>query len=252
MRLNEPLDEYQQVVTAWMEQVKKEAAAVHKLQQAVAAGNARDLDKLRAAALAANASAQQRAQECGPFEFDAAAYLAGGGFLQELQAAATQAGVRLYERDGVVFSYPVVLHLEPELAAVRIDKKLVAGIRPSVLAAQLKKLQSKEPRAKSNQFLETLFRVWSLLDQGKGVAQPLSEVYKTLTLLPGLGSEYTPLDFARDIYFLDTSGNTTTKNGWQLSLSSSTGTREGRGVIKFVGRDGLEKAYQSVRFSSPS
>src|SRR6187549_3762025 len=98
MRLSGELDKYIRVVSAWLEQSKKETAAVHRLQKAVATGNVRDIEKLRQAARTAAESTQQRADDCEPFEFDAAAYLAqDGDFIPELIEAAEKAGVRLSE-----------------------------------------------------------------------------------------------------------------------------------------------------------
>lgn len=256
MDLNELLDGYQQGVDAWLEQSKKQTAAVQKLQKAVATGNFRDLEKLRQAAGTAAETTSQRAGECGPLEFDAAHYLGpDGAFLADLQAAAEKAGVRLYERDGVIFSYPVLLRPEPDLAAVRIDKKLVSQVRPEVLAAELKKAQAKDPKAQPTRFMETLFEAYELVRARRKldayVDIPLTQIYKVLVLLPGAEREYTPLDFARDIYFLDTSGERQTRKGFQMSIIlSNTGSRErSTKPIHFVTRDGVEKVYAAVRFT---
>ena len=91
MTLSEALDAHAKKVNAWMDQTKKELAAVHKLQQAAAAGNLRDIEKLRQAARNAADAAGRRATECERLDFDASAYLApGGDFLPELQRAAWQ------------------------------------------------------------------------------------------------------------------------------------------------------------------
>jgi hypothetical protein len=241
-------------VTTWLDQSKKETAAVQRLQKAVAAGNLRDLEKLRQAARNAADLTAQRAGDCEPLAFDAAAYLGNGDFLRELQAAAENAGVRLYERDGIIFCYPVLLRSEPELSAVRIDKKLEPTLRPEALAALLKKIQGKEPKARSEQFIETLFQAYELVRAGRGapayIDLPLSRIYDVLTLLPGADKEYTLLDFTRDIYFLDTSGITETRRGFRMSLPASTVSRERSAkILRFVTRDGYEKEYAAIKFT---
>ena len=255
MPLSEILDEYNKSVAAWLEQSKKETAAIQRLQKAVAAGNLRDLEKLRQAARGAADATRQRAGDCRELEFDAAAYLDGSGeFVRELQSAADSAGVRLYERDGILFCYPVLLRPEPEMAAVRIDKKLEPTLRPEALAALLKKIQSKEPKARPEQFIETLFRAYELVRTGRGteayIDVPLSRIYEVLTLLPGADKDYTLLDFTRDIYFLDTSGITETRKGHRMSLPASTVSRERSArILRFVTRDGYEKEYAAIKFT---
>jgi len=255
MSLSVILDEYNKSVTAWLEQAKKSVAAAQKLQKAVAGGNLRDMEKLRQAANAAAELALQRAGECPPLDFDAAAYLAeGGAFLPELLAAAEKAGVRLYERDGIIFCYPVLVRTEPDFSAVRIDKKLEPNVRPEVLAAQLKKMQSKDPKAKPERFIETLFEAYELVLAKRKIDAyidiPLTQIYEVLTLLPGADKEYTLLDFTREVYFLDISEVTTTKKGFQMSLPASTSSHQRSAkALKFVARDGTEKTYVAIKFT---
>lgn len=256
MGLSEALDEYEQNVDLWLEAAKKEVAAVTRLQKAVQAGNVRDLEKSRANALAMGEMAAQRAESCGVFQFDTGEYLREG-YWNELRAAAEKAGVRLYERDGVVFCYPVLVRIEPELAAVRIDKKLDPNLRPEELAARLKKAQSGEPKARPERFIETLLEAYNIVRTRKSkdahIDVALFEIYGLLTLLPGSTREYTLLDFTRDVYFLDISGVVETKGGWRLSLPASTVSRERSvKILPFVTRDGHEKQYAAVRFTPPN
>ncbi len=258
MRLEAALAEYESGVKAWHDAAKKQAAAVAKLEKAVAQGNLRDVEKLRAAAQHAAQNVAEKAEAVTPLDFDAARYLSpGGDFVAELQGAAQAAGVRLAERDGVIFCYPVLLRAEPESSAVRIDKKLEFNLRPDVLAALLRRVQAQEPKARSAQFIETLFETYDLLRAGAHsedyIDRPLADIYKVLTLLPGASKDYTPLDFTRDVYFLDTSGIGETKKGYRLSLPSSTASREGvKGKrLHFVTRDGAEKEYSTIKFTPP-
>ncbi|BCM94401.1 hypothetical protein IAD21_06308 [Abditibacteriota bacterium] len=253
MSLNEALEDYEKDVNLWLDAAKKQVAAIARLQKAVASGNVRDLEKMRQSAQSATEVATTRAQGCEPFEFDVAGYLKDG-YLDELKAAAAKADVRLYERDGVIFCYPALVRLEPELGAVRIDKKLEPNIRPQVLAAALKKAQSGEAKAQPARFIESLLDAYLLLrakrKQEAYIDLPLTEIYGVFTILPGLSKEYTLQDFTRDIYLLDVNGTVETKSGWRLSLPASTVSRErGVKVLPFVTRDGHEKQYAAVRFT---
>ena len=75
----------------------------------------------------------------------------------------------------------------------------------------------------------------------------LVDVYAVLTLLPGSNREYTKAEFARDLYLLDQSGVTTTRDGRQLRLPASALTRSA-GVLVTVARSGQEKLYAGVSF----
>ncbi|MHB9130081.1 MAG: hypothetical protein ACYDBB_03200 [Armatimonadota bacterium] len=255
MSLSEILDAYNKDVSAWLDQAKKAVASTQKLQKAVVNGNVRDIEKLRQAASTALEAAAQRAGACQPFTFDAAAYLTPEGeFIPELSAAAERAGVRLTVRDGVIFCYPVLIHLEPDLAAVRIEKRLEPQIRPEVLAVQLKKAQSRDPKTKPERFIETLFEAYELVRAQRRIDAyidlPLVKIYHVLTLLPGMEKDYTLLDFTRDIYFLDLSGVVETKKGYRMSLPASTVSRErSTKLLKFVTRDGHEKEFAAIKFS---
>jgi hypothetical protein len=258
MRLHETLSSYEKSVAGWLDDAKRHVAAVQKLQKAVQDGNLRDIERLRAAAIAAAESASRRAGASEPLAVDAADYLGeSGDFLAELKEIADQTGVTLFERDGVIFSYPVLVRPEPDMAAVRIDKKLLFTIRPSVLAALLKKLQAKDAGARPDRFIETLLAAYDYARAKRGidthVDMPLSDIYTILTLLPGSDREYTLLDFTRDLYFLDISGVTETKRGFSMSLPASTVSRERRAkYLPFVDRQGREKLYATVKFVPPA
>lgn len=253
MNFTQALDDYAPSVDSWLDSAKKQVGAIAKLQKAVAAGNVRDLEKLRQSAQNAAQLCAQRAEDVAPLDFDVASHLRDG-YSDELRAAAQRAGVRLYERDGVIFCYPALVRLEPDLGAVRIDKKLEAGIRPDVLAAQLKKAQSAEPQSRPDRFIETLCSAYFLALAKTRVENPidlpLTKIYEILTLLPGAAREYTLLDFTRDLYFLDISGVVETKKGYRLSWPASTVSRErGTKILPFVTRDGHEKQYAAVKFT---
>jgi hypothetical protein len=251
MALNDILNEYEKPVTAWVDATKKQLATVVKLQKAVQEGNLRDIEKLRTAALAATNTLTSVALNCPPFDFDSPAYLSTEGeFLSDLKEAAEKAGVSLFERDGVIFAYPVLVRSEPDIPAVRIDKTLVFSLRPSVLASLLKRFQAKDPKSRPERFIETLFSAYELVRGNTYVDVPLTKIYDVLTLLPGSEKDYTVLDFTRDLYFLDISGVIQTKKGFILSLPASTSTREKKvKPLPFVDRQGREKLYATIKFT---
>jgi len=122
VRLDSALEEYEGPLAAWLDASKKQVAAIQKLQKAVAVGSLRDIEKLRQAARAAGETASERAQACGPLDFDVRAYLSNGSFVSEISEAAQKAGAKLRERDGVIFCYPVLVRAEPESAPADLGR----------------------------------------------------------------------------------------------------------------------------------
>ena len=74
------------------------------------------------------------------------------------------------------------------------------------------------------------------MKSGPRARRDLNRIYKLFTSLPGSSRGYTPTDFARDLYLLDTSGLTSLKSGATVSFPASTGTRSARGLFTFIGR----------------
>ena len=85
----------------------------------------------------------------------------------------------------------------------------------------------------------------------------MSRIYELLTGLPGTAREYGLLDFARDLYSLESSGVRDVRLGRdgtvaRVSFPASTGTRSARGTISFVGPDGETVIYYGIQFTGAS
>ena len=187
--------------------------------------------------------------------FDEASYLAGKDFRQELLTTAQQMGVNLYEHDGYLFSYPVLLKILHKERAVSIDRMRESRLRPSVLVKRLKEVQNKPVRFKPQTFLEMLYTAYSIVVAGrgkhligKGTVIPLLELYQLLTLLPWQASEYTRQEFGRDVYLLDKSGTITTKNQHRANFHASTGVRDVSKTLTVIAQGGREKTYYGISF----
>jgi len=187
--------------------------------------------------------------------FDEASYLAGKDFRQELLTTAQQMGVNLYEHDGCLFSYPVLLKILHKERAVSIDRMRDSCLRPSVLVKRLKEVQNKPLRFKPQIFLEMLYTAYSIVVAGrgkhligKGMVIPLLELYQLLTLLPWQASEYTRQEFGRDVYLLDKMGTITTKNDHRANFHASTGVRDVSRTLTVIAQGGREKTYYGISF----
>jgi hypothetical protein len=124
-----------------------------------------------------------------------------------------------------------------------------------VLLGLLAATQARPPRFRPEPFLESLERGYDLVrsqgnQQGAAVVR-LVDVWSVLTLLPGQQREYTRPEFARDLYLLDSSGETTARSGRVLRWHASSGTR-GAGTLTTVAKTGQQQLYWGISFTDGS
>lgn len=228
------------------------AREIKRARAAAAHGSIRDLEKalLAAGQLAEALRDSVRALREG-WSFDERAYLESGAYTAELVELAGERGVRLFEQDERLLTYPSVVRVLPGEAALEIDRKRERRIRPSVVAEHLKARQQSQPRFKAEAFLESLARGYrlALAEQGRpaGATVRLLDVYQILTVLPGQRQEYSKQEFARDVYLLDQSEAKATKDGLRVSFPAATGTKAA-GTLSTVTRAGELKVYYGIAF----
>ena len=200
-----------------------------------------------------------RAGSCWPFTDEEEQRLFEEDYAAQLTGAAADAGLDMHERDGLLISYPSIVRILAADRAVRVDRKKISTIRPSYLAALLRKNRDKTGGFAPNRFLEALYAVYSdivrgdspgLLGRDGGRVVPLARIYRLMTALPGIARDYDRSDFARDLYVLDSEGPHRTRNGAAVSFPSSTGTRQRKSdLFSFVGPEGDNVEYYGIRFS---
>lgn len=224
-------------------------------KQLVKAAQSGDIAKIRKTAeslkLAEQAARQEarNAEVAWPLTREEEEVLLRERYEDELMDEARNRGLKIQRQDDRLVSYPSLLKLLPEARAVQLDRAKVTALRPSHLVTVLEKNQSKRPRFKPEQFLESLYRAYRLVVGSEGVrGTTLGNVYRALTLLPGSAKEYAKTDFARDVFFLDRSQVTMTKSGARVSFPASTGTK-GPSQFTFVAPDGAPVVYYGVKFS---
>ena len=149
-------------------------------------------------------------------------------YAAELQEVAGKNGLQLFERDGRLIAHPSVLRVLPGERAVRIDRRQSSAIRPTKIVADLAKLQRSPPRFRHQPFLESLYSAYLALAQsdtadrlqlgGVGQVVRLDRIYNLFTGLPGARREYSQLDFARDLYSLESSGVNEVRSGSASNL----------------------------------
>ncbi len=245
-----------------LDAAKTLAAQAKQLQKAAKTGNIAAIKRAQGKlddALGVLRQTVSNAAQSWPFQDGEEEQYLRDSYADELGRTASEQGLTIRERDGRLVSHPSIVQILPGARAVRIDKKKVSTIRPSHLTGILLNNQKKPGRHPPGRFLEALYGVYSelvredssdrLMKDGPGRVVPLDRIYQLFTSLPGSGQDYASMDFARDLYQLETSGVTKTKSGASVFFHASTGTRIGRGVFTFVGPDGQDVKYYGVRFA---
>lgn len=238
------------------------AKLARALQKAAQDGNINAIKRVCSRLRPALGSLRQEitnANETWPFTDEEEENYLKEHYANELCHTAREKKLSIHERDGRLISYPSIAQILPGDRAVRIDRKKVSTLRPSCLVEFLIERQKKPPRFRSDAFLEALYTMYllisgeqpsaRLINDGYGPVVPLVEVYKAFTSLPGSKREYDNVDFARDVYALESSGLSRTKKGARVSFPSSTGAKRARDIFQFVGPDEQLITYYGIQFS---
>lgn len=188
----------------------------------------------------------------GGWSFDTAAYMADGRFVADLKAAAAEKGISLFENDGRIYCFPLLLRVEPNEGAVKIGRRVERRVRPSQLVELLAIAQQRPQRFREEQFLALLYRAWRRLagvdgrEGGSGPVVGLAEIHETLTLLPG--TDYPIEEYARDLLLLDRKPDLRTRDGHRFEFPASTISRGRMRRLVVYDERGAERAYIGVRF----
>lgn len=237
--------------------LRSAAAVTRELRKALVGarnGQVREARKALAGAHAATTGLVDETRVLSEgFDPDEQAYMASGGYVKELLAAAEARGVRIFEEEDRLLCYPSLLRVLPGDAAVEIDRVRERRIRPSVLVELLARTQDRAPRFKAEAFLDSLRAGYELIVASEGKKDDavvrLVDIWSVLTMLPGQRGQYSKQEFARDLYLLDQSGVTrTARNPRELRWSASTGTK-GSGTLVTVARSGQRQHYWGVSFT---
>jgi hypothetical protein len=226
--------------------------ALKKLRQAAATGHIGDIEKGLSTIAEHGREAEAAARSlAGAWAFDARAYLAAG-YAEELRAEVAGQGVNVFEKDGRLYAFPLIMRIDPRDALVRLGKKPARTIRPKHLAKLLAAAQKRPQRFPEARFLALLYEVyrsiagaeWRNADRGPAIS--LAQIHDLLTLLPG--ADYPPEEFARDLLLLDRQPDLRTKDGAAFEFAGATLSKGSMKRIVVYDEQGNERTYIAVRF----
>lgn len=176
------------------------------------------------------------------------------GYAAELLAAAQEAGLSLFEKDGRLFAFPYIIRLLPGDSAIRIGPATERAIRPKVVIDKLKALVGRPQKTSEARFLELLYKAyqrlagadWRRVEQGSGPEVRLTDIHEIITLLPS--ADYSPEEFGRDLLLLDRQAELNTRDGASFILG---GSAMGRGGKKIVIYDevGNTREFIAIKFT---
>jgi hypothetical protein len=232
---------------------KSMLAAIGRARAAVKVGRVADIERSLGAVSQRldEAKAAAGALTTG-LNFDAKSYLADGRFAKDLKEAAGEKGLRLFESDGRIYCFPLLLRVDAGELAVKVGRSLERRIRPRELAGLLARAQQRPQRLREAQLLEMLYRAWRRLvgagwqGSGSGPVAGLADIHEVLTLLPG--TDYPVEEFARDLLLLDRRPDLRTRDGCRFEFPASTLSRGRMRRILAYDERGQERAYIGIRF----
>ncbi len=233
------------------------AKSLKRFRSVIRDGNLREVrGALAAVEQTLAALTQQVAATREGWDFDESRYFASGAYTRELLRTAERVQLPIFEQDDRLYCYPSLARVLPTERTILIDRTRERRLRPSVVVEHLRTLHERPPRFRSEAFLETLFNAYRVLAQRHGSGgldrapvERLAQIYELLTLLPGQSREYSRQEFARDIYLLDRSGVTETRDGFVVSFPASTGTKSAAGTITAITESGQERRYWGIAFA---
>jgi hypothetical protein len=253
-------EETQRSLETALKSTQRLASGLKRAQKAASQGDLSALHKslaeVQATLTVARTEVGNATASWHPSETDEAVFFSDGGFQSELMAAAEAIGLQMSAEDGLLVSYPSLIKLDANRRCVIIDRKPWRAVRPSVLAAHLQAVQSRPPKFKPAQFLESLYDAWEyararhLLVHGRAPIDVVHvrDIYAALTIAPGSAREYSKPEFGRDLYLLESRVDVRqTRKGARVRFARSTGTKSA-GFITVVREDGRRVDYSGVGF----
>lgn len=183
--------------------------------------------------------------------FDNRAYFMSGDFASQLLEECERRSINV-KGDAPVFEmFPYRVKIDMEAQEVWLDRKKMAGTRPSALAETIRTSRDKLMNATFNEetFADELAEAYDTvrMKEGKGAGADiyLSSIYKVLVPMGRFRKEYGQQEFAFDLARLYSKHLNASKKGRVFSFGPS---RVGSKAIRILDTEGREVFLTTVSF----
>ena len=250
MTLEEALQEHEERVDALLKSARKYEAALKSWKKACQLGHMANRQKQAALAMElAPALAAPALEVADAWRFDVRAYLESDAWRREVQtASAERHSLRVLEEGDTLISSPVMVRAQPARMALQIGKTGWPGIRPKIVAAELKRLRDKTSSANSLEFLEGLHAACARVTRPDVMFAKLRDIYDLFSITPGWKKDNPPAVFGQQVYALHRSGITSTRAGNTFEFEYPSGKIKERDIFAVVSEDGRTIRYYGIWF----
>jgi hypothetical protein len=247
--LEAALDSHAAAVAALVKQASSLRSALQRWEKASKQGHIADRQKYadQAGALLPQlleAAREVAAQWC----FDVPEYLHSGAWRAEvIETAAKNHDLQIIEELGTLLSSPVVIRALPAQNSLAFGKIRWPMIKPSVVAAELKRLRDRAAGHNVDELLEALCAAYDHLKPGRHVVK-FTDIYDLFCLTPNWKKENPIGAFSQSIYALQRSGAKVTKKNRKMEFIGPSGNVKGKDKLSVIAEDGRTLTYYGVEF----
>lgn len=250
MSLEAALQEQEEKVNDLLKAATKYVGALKGWQKACQIGHIANMQKAAAQAeelcsgLPETTSTTRNA-----WEYDVRGYLASDAWIQEIQSLLlSRHNLQSLIDDGVLISSPVAVSSAPHRNTLLLGKINLPTIRPTGVAAELKRLRDRTENANPQDFVESLFRACVYLSSKEDPHARFQDIYTLFCLTPGYKKENPPAVFGQQIYGLHRSEVRTTRAGRKLEIEYASGNVKEKDIFTVVAEDGRQLRYYNIFF----
>jgi hypothetical protein len=250
LNLDRALDEHEVQVDTLLKSANKFVGALKAWKKACQSGHIGNLQK--AAAQAGELSVvlpETTADTQSAWDFDIRDYLETDAWRKELQAvAAERFSLRTLEDDDTLISSPITVRAQPARSTLALGKVNWPTIRPSIVAAELKRLRDRTAAANSQEFVESLCGACVHLSSQNDPHAKFRDIYDLFCLTPGFKKENPTAAFGQQIYALHRSEVRMTRGHRRFEIEYATGNYKEKDVFTVLSEDGRPLRYFTIFF----
>lgn len=231
-------------------QARKLQGALKRWHKALVTGDIGAMEKAVRAAqeiptpLADSVDAVARA-----WRFDVERYLADGSWLREIsETAADKHSIRVKIEGDELICSPIALTARPQTKSLHDGKKGWSQIRPTIVAAEIRKARERMKDSRTQELLESLYAAWKARPMADAPIITLKQAYDTFSMAPGWKKGNSPAWYKEAVLALVKSDIQTTRDGTRFQLESPAASVKASEVLEMREEDGRVKRYVSIRF----